>query len=405
MLPRICIKFKLKYVASAVLALLTLEYFGAFTHMFEADFEQTFSYPLEGDILSYVYQLRHGQRPAVEPINGYNYSYITDCQHKCREDDRMIAPRLVFIVKSAMEHFDRRVAIRKSWGWEKRFSDVKIRTVFVLGRPAVPNRRLQSLIDLEYANYRDIVQGDFVDAYFNNTIKTMMGFRWAVSYCPRAKFYMFADDDFYVSSKNLLKYVRNPVNYPEYLEETDEALRKLARRLSQTTVNNSSSSDKSVEEPVPSTNGTNLQQHRRKKRQILNMDMELPSDVKLFSGFVFRSAPHRHRSSKWYVSLDEYPWHMWPTYVTAGAFLVSHEALFEMYYVSMYTKHFRFDDIYLGIVALKAGIEPLHSEEFYFHKAPFLGPQSYKYVLATHGYDSPEELVKIWNEVRAAGYA
>ncbi|XP_055606570.1 beta-1,3-galactosyltransferase brn-like [Uranotaenia lowii] len=404
MLPRICIKFKLKYFISVILAVLLLDYLGAFTHVFEEDFDQTFHYPMEGDILSQVYQLRHGQRPSVDPINSYNYSYITDCSHKCKEDDRLIAPRLVLIVKSAMKNFDRRVAIRKSWGWEKRFSDVKIRTVFMLGRPAVPDRRLQSLIDLEYANYRDIVQGDFVDAYFNNTIKTMMGFRWAVTQCPRAKFYMFADDDFYVSSKNLLKYVRNPVNYPEYLEETDEALRKLARRLSQTTTNNNSSDSNSLE-----SNGTRPlvppKKLERKKRQILNMDMELPSDVKLFSGFVFRSAPHRHRCSKWYVSLKEYPWHMWPTYVTAGAFLLSHEALFEMYYVSMYTKHFRFDDIYLGIVALKAGIEPLHSEEFYFHKAPFLGPQSYKYVLATHGYDDPEELVKIWNEVRAAGYA
>ncbi|XP_055642657.1 beta-1,3-galactosyltransferase brn [Toxorhynchites rutilus septentrionalis] len=395
MLPRICIKFKLKYIVSLAITVLLLEYFGAFTHVFEEDFDRTFKYPMEGDVLSYVYQLRHGQQPAVEPINVYNYSFINDCQHKCKEDERMIAPRLVFIIKSAIEHFDRRVAIRKSWGWEKRFSDVKIRTVFVLGRPAVPNRRLQSLIDLEYANYRDIVQADFVDAYFNNTIKTMMGFRWAVSYCPRAKFYMFADDDFYISSKNLLKYVRNPVNYPEYLEETDEALRKLARRLSQTTDNANSSGL----EPIRS----NLT--KRSKRQILNMEMELPNDVKLFSGFVFRSAPHRHRSSKWYVSLEEYPWHMWPTYVTAGAFLLSHEALFEMYYVSMYTKHFRFDDIYMGIVALKAGIEPLHSEEFYFHKAAYLGPQSYKYVLATHGYDNPDELIKIWNEIRAAGYA
>ncbi|XP_058839229.1 beta-1,3-galactosyltransferase brn-like [Topomyia yanbarensis] len=403
MLPRICIKFKLKYIVSMAVTILLLDYFGAFTHMFETDFERTFSYPMEGDILSNVYQLRHGQRPAVDPINVYNFSYITDCQHKCKEDDRLIAPRLVLIVKSAMENFDRRVAIRKSWGWEKRFSDVKIRTIFVLGRPAESNRRLQSLIDLEYANYRDIVQGDFVDAYFNNTIKTMMGFRWAVNYCPRAKFYMFADDDFYISSKNLLKYVRNPVNYPEYLEETDEALRKLARRLSQTTNNNNNSSQQ-VDAVITGNSSAGVS-NVRSKRQILNMDMELPSDVKLFSGFVFRSAPHRHRSSKWYISLQEYPWDMWPTYVTAGAFLLSHEALFEMYYVSMYTKHFRFDDIYLGIVSLKAGIEPLHSEEFYFHKAPFLGPQSYKYVLASHGYDNPEELVKIWNEVRAAGYA
>ncbi|XP_050070143.1 beta-1,3-galactosyltransferase brn [Anopheles maculipalpis] len=399
MLPRICVKFKLKYVLATLLGLYTLQFFGAFTHFFEKDFESTFDYPLNGDILSDVYQLRHGQQPARQPINRYNYSYITDCEHKCKEDDRLIAPRLVFIVKSAMEHFDRRATIRKTWGYERRFSDVKIRTVFVLGRSRiVPNRRLQSLVDLEYSTYRDIIQADFVDDYFNNTIKTMMGFRWAVSYCPRAKFYMFADDDFYVSAKNLLRYVRNPVNYPEYLEETDEALRKLARRLAHTTDNNGENRTGTGDEMTASPNRT------RTKRQLMT-EMELPPNVKLFSGFVFRSAPHRHRSSKWYVSLDEYPWDMWPTYVTAGAFLLSHEALFEMYYVSMYTKHFRFDDIFLGIVAMKAGIEPLHSEEFYFHKAPYLGPQSYKYVLATHGYDEPAELTKVWNEIRASGYA
>lgn len=400
MLPRICVKFKLKYIFAAVCSLYLLQFFGAFTHFFEKDFESTFDYPLNGDILSDVYQLRHGQQPARQPINRYNYSYITDCDHKCKEDERLIAPRLVFIVKSAMDNFDRRSAIRKTWGYERRFSDVKIRTVFMLGRSrTVPNRRLQSLVDLEYSTYRDIIQADFVDDYFNNTIKTMMGFRWAVTYCPRAKFYMFVDDDFYVSAKNLLRYVRNPVNYPEYLEETDEALRKLARRLAHTTDNNNSSSSNRSD-----TADSSLRVLHRGKRQLMT-DMELPPNVKLFSGFVFRSAPHRHRSSKWYVSLEEYPWDMWPTYVTAGAFLLSHEALFEMYYVSMYTKHFRFDDIFLGIVAMKAGIEPLHSEEFYFHKAPYLGPQSYKYVLATHGYDEPAELNKVWTEIRASGYA
>lgn len=334
MLPRICVKFKLKYVLAALVGLYLLQFFGAFTHFFEKDFESTFDYPLNGDILSDVYQLRHGQQPARPPINRYNYTYITDCEHKCKEDDRLIAPRLVFVVKSAIEHFDRRATIRKTWGYERRFSDVKIRTVFVLGRSRVhPNRRLQSLVDLESSTYRDIVQADFVDDYFNNTIKTMTGFRWAVSYCPRAKFYMFADDDFYVSAKNLLRYVRNPVNYPEYLEETDEALRKLARRLAHTADSNRTAA---AEEERPAA-----QQNRTRTKRQLMTEMELPPNVKLFSGFVFRSAPHRHRSSKWYVSLEEYPWDMWPTYVTAGAFLLSHEALFEMYYVSMYTKHFR----------------------------------------------------------------
>jgi beta-1,3-galactosyltransferase / beta-1,3-N-acetylglucosaminyltransferase len=78
-----------------------------------------------------------------------------------------------------------------------------------------------------------------------------------------------------------------------------------------------------------------------RSRNILNLNKELPADAKLFAGFVFNSAPHRHKSSKWFVSLDEYKYDMWPTYVTAGVFVLSREALQEMYCVSLYTKHFR----------------------------------------------------------------
>lgn len=65
----------------------------------------------------------------------------------------------------------------------------------------------------------------------------------------------------------------------------------------------------------------------------------------------------------------------------------------------------RFDDIFLGIVALKAQIEPLHSEEFYFYKATYNGPASYRYVLATHGFGDSDEMLRVWSEVRANGYA
>jgi beta-1,3-galactosyltransferase / beta-1,3-N-acetylglucosaminyltransferase len=83
--------------------------------------------------LPYVYQLRHGHTPEIPPINIYNYTFITDCQQKCMDDGNVEFPRLVFIVKSAMENFNRRNAIRNSWGFEKRFSDVIVRTIFTLG--------------------------------------------------------------------------------------------------------------------------------------------------------------------------------------------------------------------------------------------------------------------------------
>lgn len=197
------------------------------------------------------------------------------------------------------------------------------------------------------------------------------------------------DDDYYVSIKNILMFIRNPTNYPEYLEEADEVRRKAARGLA------SSEKNKSYDQ----LNYGNV----RRKRHIL--DYELKDDVRLFSGYVFISSPHRHMSSKWYIPLSEYPWHMWPAYVTSGAYILSREALHDMYYSSLYTKHFRFDDIFLGLVAMKAHIEPLHSDQFYFHRAEYSEPHSYKYLLASHGFSNAKELFSIWNQVRSAGYA
>lgn len=384
MLPRICHLFRLKYVLLGILIVLLLDFFGAFTHIFEADFHESFEYPLnDPNIPHYARQLRMAQRPDVPPINVYNYTFVADCRQKCRDDDdNVIVPRLVFIVKSGMQNAHRRNAIRQSWGFEKRFSDVIVRTVFNLGisDPSTAHTmqytELQLAIDKEREQYGDIIQSNFIDSYFNNTIKTMMGLRWAIEYCPRSRFFMFVDDDFYVSTKNVLRFLRNPINYPEYLEDADETLRKLARRLSQSDVLNKNQSivmqasggdqadnareirklvDKHSIHTIESKSHMNqIKQylarvetqmhandkgHERNGRQLL--DTELPYDVKLFAGYVFSSSPHRHKSSKWYVSLNEYKWHMWPTYVTAGSFILSREALIEMYYTSMYVKHFR----------------------------------------------------------------
>ncbi|KDR12199.1 Beta-1,3-galactosyltransferase brn [Zootermopsis nevadensis] len=364
---RLTSRMKIKYITVTVLLIITLQYFGVFTHVFELDFYRHFHYPLEGDIQKYVLQLRNVEVPDVAPINMYNYTFISSCNKKCMENDYSGKLRLVYIVKSAVNHFDRRLAIRSSWGFEKRFSDVPIRTVFLLGvNPK--NVDLQIGIEKEQQKYGDIVQADFIDSYFNNTIKTMMGFKWAVTVCPNSKFYMFSDDDMYISTKNVLRFIRNPTQYPEYLETPVLSLKHL----------------------------------RRVQRSL--SDRQINDDARLFSGYVFMSAPHRHRSSRWYITLAEYPYHMWPPYVTAGAYVLSREALFDMYYASLYTKHFRFDDIYLGIVAKKVDIEPYHCTQFHYYKKEY-NVFSYRHVVASHGYDDPSELLKVWNEQKSAGNA
>jgi hypothetical protein len=42
----------------------------------------------------------------------------------------------------------------------------------------------------------------------------MSGFQWAVEHCSSVQFVAFSDDDMYVSTKNLLRFIRNPSNYP-----------------------------------------------------------------------------------------------------------------------------------------------------------------------------------------------
>lgn len=439
------LKAKPRYVLLCFCVIVLLDFFGAFTHLFEITYDENFDYPYKGNIHELTNALRHNEKPDVEPINEYKYSFVLHNPQKCTEAGYSTF-HVVYVVKTAIEHFERRAAIRKTWGYEKRFFDVPLRTIFLVGMHP-DDEELQAKLKIEAAKYKDIVQADFVDAYYNNTIKTMMGFKWIVKYCSNSKFYMFCDDDVYISVKNALRFVRNPAKYPGYFKEPKKlsahkreikitdmiSFKKVISNLNnqsviydaigkrssmqsfiidKSTKNNNSRSNihKGQNERVNENFKMedkqlvrlNMSMLNRTKRQLF--DFELPDDARLFAGFVFISSPHRHKSSKWYVSLKEYPYNLWPPYVTAGAYILSKEALLDMYYTSFYTKHFRFDDIFLGLVAKKAEIEPFHCEDFYFYKKEYT-KYNYKYVIASHGYGDPNELLQVWNEQKALGNA
>lgn len=452
---RLIIKLKLKYVFAIGCFIMLLDYFGAFTHLFEVTYDDKFVYPYEGNIHEFVNALKHHEKPTVDPINEYNYTYVLENKQKCI-DAGYSTFHVVYLVKSALENVERRAAIRNSWGFEKRFFDIPSRTVFLLGvHPA--DEELQAKVKLEAAEHKDIIQADFIDNYYNNTIKTMMGFKWLMTHCSNSKFYMFVDDDMYVSVKNVLRFIRNPANYPDYLKEpkkfgahkreiaaadlqeqyynTERQLNK-SRRNRSGLLTVSTDNEPEIRTPTiidkqkslvgansePKKNNVNINTPMNDNKNLINEDLnnrstlelhrtkrqvfdfELPEDVRLFAGFVFMSSPHRHKSSKWYVPLSEYPYHLWPPYVTAGAYILSRQALIDMYYTSLYTKHFRLDDIFLGLVAKKANIEPFHCEEFHFYKKDYT-KFNYKYVITSHGYGNPNELLYVWNEQKALGNA
>jgi len=237
-----------KYVF--IIFLWLLYYFGVFTHLFESDYYTNFVYPLETNILRCVINIQSNkpdQHPCI-PINILEYDLLLSNNSKCNENIH-----LLILVKSSLNHFDRRDIIRKTWGSENRFSDVYTRTVFIVGKSY--DIDLEERINKEHEQYGDIVKYDFVDEYYNNTIKTMNAIKWASTHCNNSRFYFFSDDDMYVSIKNLLRYLRNPTEYPEYLSKEVKGIQS---------------------------------KHN------------LPLNVTLFTGYVFHSSPLRHQISKWY---------------------------------------------------------------------------------------------------------
>lgn len=338
----------------------------------ETDYGQFDSY-LMPNITQYIGQLE--MKWTNRQINYYNYTFITSANGKCVDNEDDYPLKLVYLVKSATDNFERREAIRNTWGFEKRFSDVNIKTVFILGLPS--NEDTQFKINEESRTKKDIIQATFLDSYYNNTIKTMMAIKWGVMFCNNSKFYFFSDDDMFVSTKNVLKFLRNPLEYPQYLEVPFSSVHRF----------------KSKNEPLT----------KWPLNQVL--DIELPVDTELFAGFMFpNSRPLRQQFSKWYISLAEYPFSKYPPYITAGAFVLSNTVLKKFYSASFFVKHFRFDDIYLAFLAKASNIVPLHNDEFYFYKKSYNVPE-YQYVIASHGYGDPQELIEIWNKEKAMGHA
>ena len=83
---------------------------------------------------------------------------------------------------------------------------------------------------------------------------------------------------------------------------------------------------------------------------------------------------------------------------------------------------FRFDDIWLGLIARKANVEPFHCPEFHFYPKDksrvrattlflyfVLDPppqvQHYKFVVASHGFSDPGGLLRFWQKQKEAGNA
>ena len=118
---------------------------------------------------------------------------------------------IIYVHANAHDHL-RRMQQRRTWANATLFVDRRTKVIFLIG--AVRSHLLQNAIDDEFNTYRDIVQGDFIDAYTNLTLKAIMGLYFVSTYCFHVPYCIKADDD---ALANIFA-IMNMVSMEEYNE-------------------------------------------------------------------------------------------------------------------------------------------------------------------------------------------
>lgn len=118
-----------------------------------------------------------------------NFSFVYNPVETCSKR----APYLLIVIKSRVDHFEHRQVLRETWAKQQEEYGL-VERMFSLGltkeninETSEINRKLR----IENLNHGDIVQSSFIDDYYNNTLKMMMGIRWACEYCPKVDIYKY----------------------------------------------------------------------------------------------------------------------------------------------------------------------------------------------------------------------
>ncbi|XP_074535548.1 N-acetyllactosaminide beta-1,3-N-acetylglucosaminyltransferase 2 [Halichoeres trimaculatus] len=254
-----------------------------------------------------------------------------------KEDEKI----LLLGIKSTPAHFERRQAVRETWGQERvNKTGLRVRTVFLMGRPQVDDPDLSLLLSFEAGLFGDILQWDFHESFLNLTLKMSAFLQWTLTYCPHVTFVFSGDDDVFVNTPLLLTYLQSL-----------------------------GSSEAS----------------------------------KLYSGHVIRQAsPIRDPRSKYYIPMSYYDG-PYPQYVGGGGFLVSGALLESFYSVSQIIPFYPIDDAYTGMCFNALGVIPQSHEGFYTFEIKEESRQSlcvHKGLILTHQH-SPQQLKRLWRGIHS----
>ncbi|XP_063970334.1 beta-1,3-galactosyltransferase 5-like [Lytechinus pictus] len=133
-------------------------------------------------------------------IDQHDYRILINPRNKCKQSENIT---LLILVKTRVSSIKERNIIRETYGQGIVKYNVSATILFLLGRESKYNSIAQVDLQKEADLHGDILQEDFIDTYYNLTIKTIMGFQWASMSCSNTYFVMSTDDDCIVDVVNL----------------------------------------------------------------------------------------------------------------------------------------------------------------------------------------------------------
>ncbi|KAM7147032.1 UDP-GlcNAc:betaGal beta-1,3-N-acetylglucosaminyltransferase 9 isoform 1-T2 [Macrochelys suwanniensis] len=229
-----------------------------------------------------------------------NFDLLINQPKKCLRTPG--GPFLLIAIKSVVEDFDRREIVRKTWGREGLVNGVQVQRVFLLGIPQNKTALAtwEILVHQESLMYQDILLWDFLDTFFNLTLKEIHFLNWADEFCSSVKFIFKGDADVFVNVENII----------DFLERHD------------------------------------------------------PAEDLFVGDIIYNAHPIRVQKSKYYIPETMYGLGTYPLYAGGGGFLLSSCTMKKLFQACKEVELFPIDDVFLGMCLQRISLKPVLHEGF-----------------------------------------
>ncbi|XP_075061160.1 beta-1,3-galactosyltransferase 2-like [Mixophyes fleayi] len=268
------------------------------------------------------------QHPLAPPYP-FPYKFLINQPEKCKDRN----PFLIILVISEIQDIESRIAIRETWGKESNY-DVDVLRIFLVGLSKLATDRAQWMLEEESEAFGDIVQQDFLDTYYNLTLKSLMGMEWVVKFCPTASYIMKIDNDMFLNVDYLVHQLLRP---------------------------------------------------------------ELPVRTNFFTGYIVANTkPLRSKAYKWYVPKEVYPNDTYPPYCSGPGYVFSVDMAKKIYDVSQVIRVIPMEDSFMGICLHELKIPPTNPTWGIFngHRIDY-DRCKFKKLITVHHYEK-KELRIVW---------